>query len=211
MTLSDSEDSHINSQLQPTSQVALQRAESRANTLDPENTTINTTIKVNTRPIWPGHPELIYQAYVAEKNAWLAANPALQPAKYRTKRGFTRWSESWCRQNKKLLPYQRLDLQSETLIPGDPNWSYEELRAWLDWHEKKQAEADQGRKVAEYSAIQAAETARAVYVQEQMRDLASLDKQRAVETARIEQEKAVAVAMESRVSPSKRTKQSWQS
>ncbi len=64
--------------------------------------------------------------------------------------------------------------------------------------DQKQAEADQARKVAEYSAIQAAETARAVYVQEQMRDLASLEKQRAVETARIEQEKAVAVAMASK-------------
>ncbi|HSQ65131.1 MAG TPA: flotillin domain-containing protein [Polyangiaceae bacterium] len=64
--------------------------------------------------------------------------------------------------------------------------------------DQKQAEADQARKVAEYSAIQAAETAKAVYVQEQMRDLASLEKQRAVETARIEQEKAVAVAMASK-------------
>lgn len=61
--------------------------------------------------------------------------------------------------------------------------------------DQKQAEADQGRKVAEYSAMQAAETAKAVYIQEQSRDLASLEKQRAVETARIEQEKAVAVAM----------------
>jgi flotillin len=64
--------------------------------------------------------------------------------------------------------------------------------------DQKQAEADQARKVAEYSAIQAAETAKAVYIQEQSRDLASLDKQRAVETARIEQEKAVAVAMASK-------------
>ena len=61
--------------------------------------------------------------------------------------------------------------------------------------DQKQAEADQARKVAEYSAMQAAETAKAVYIQEQMRDLASLEKQRAVETARIEQEKAVAVAL----------------
>jgi hypothetical protein len=29
------------------------------------------------------------------------------------------------------------------LIPGDPNGSYEELCAWLDWDEKKQEEADQ--------------------------------------------------------------------
>jgi len=46
--------------------------------------------------------------------------------------------------------------------------------------DQKQAEADQGRKVAEYSAMQAAETAKAVYAQEQLRDVASLEKQRAV-------------------------------
>ncbi len=61
--------------------------------------------------------------------------------------------------------------------------------------DQKQAEADQARKVSEYSAIQAAETAKAVFIQEQMRDLAALDKQRAVETARIEQETAVVVAL----------------
>ena len=64
--------------------------------------------------------------------------------------------------------------------------------------DQKQAEADQARRVAEYSAIQTAETSKAVYVQEQMRDLASLEKQRAVETAKIEQEKAVAVALASK-------------
>jgi hypothetical protein len=135
LDFSDSEDLYTNSQ----TQVALQRVMSRANTPDPENT----TIEVDTRPIWPGRPELIYQAYIAEKEAWLAANPAILPAQYRSKRGLPRWSESWCRQHKKFLPYQRLNLQSETLIPGDPNWSYEELRAWLDWDEKKQEEADQ--------------------------------------------------------------------
>jgi len=60
--------------------------------------------------------------------------------------------------------------------------------------DQKQAEADQTRKVAEYSALQAAETAKAVYVQEQARDLAALEKQRAVETAKVEQEKAVQAA-----------------
>ena len=60
--------------------------------------------------------------------------------------------------------------------------------------DQKQAEADQARKVAEYSALQAAETAKAVYVQEQSRDLASLEKQRAVETAKVEQLKAVQAA-----------------
>ena len=60
--------------------------------------------------------------------------------------------------------------------------------------DQKQAEADQGRRVAEYSAMQAAETAKAVYIQEQARDLAALEKQRAVETAKVEQLKAVAAA-----------------
>src|ERR1700709_2361101 len=89
LDFSDSEDSHTNLQLQSTAQVAVQNIESRANTSNPEN-----TIEVDTRPIWPGWPELIYQAYLAEKEAWLAANPAVLPAQYRNKRGLTRWSES---------------------------------------------------------------------------------------------------------------------
>jgi hypothetical protein len=119
--------------------IAFQELES----LSPEPENLPIQVPGDTRPIWPGRPELIYQAYIAEKEAWLAANPAILPAQYRSKRGLPRWSESWCRQHKKFLPYQRLNLQSETLIPGDPNWSYEELRAWLDWDVKKQEEADQ--------------------------------------------------------------------
>jgi len=60
---------------------------------------------------------------------------------------------------------------------------------------QKQAEADQARRVAEYSALQAAETAKAVYVQDQARELAAYEKQREVERARIEQEQAIAVTL----------------
>jgi flotillin len=60
---------------------------------------------------------------------------------------------------------------------------------------QKQAEADQARKVSEYAAIQNAETAKAVFIQEQSRELASYEKQKAVETARIQQEQAIAVAL----------------
>ena len=60
---------------------------------------------------------------------------------------------------------------------------------------QKQAEADQARKVSEYAAIQAAETAKAVYIQEQSRDLAGYEKQKAVETGRIQQEQAISIAM----------------
>ncbi|MDQ3035204.1 MAG: SPFH domain-containing protein [Myxococcota bacterium] len=60
---------------------------------------------------------------------------------------------------------------------------------------QKHAEADQARKVSEYAAIQSAETAKAVLVQEQSRDLAAYEKQRAVEQARIVQEREVAIAV----------------
>src|SRR5580658_6688463 len=64
--------------------------------------------------------------------------------------------------------------------------------------QQKQAEADQARKVSEYAALQAAETAKAVYIQEQSRDMAGYEKQKAVETARIQQEQAIAVALASK-------------
>jgi flotillin len=64
---------------------------------------------------------------------------------------------------------------------------------------QKQAEADQSRRVSEYAAIQAAETAKAVYIQEQSRDLAAYEKQKAVETARIQQEQAIAIANATRL------------
>lgn len=60
---------------------------------------------------------------------------------------------------------------------------------------QKQAEADQARKVAEYAAMQTAETAKAVLIQDQARDLAAYEKQRAVEQARIAQEREVAIAL----------------
>lgn len=61
--------------------------------------------------------------------------------------------------------------------------------------QQQQAEADQARKVSEYAAQQSAETAKAVFIQEQSRDLAAYEKQKAVETARIQQEQAIAVAL----------------
>lgn len=64
--------------------------------------------------------------------------------------------------------------------------------------DQKYAEADQGRRVAEYTATQQSETAKAVYTQEQSREVAALEKQRAVMEARIAQEQSVAVAQAAR-------------
>ncbi len=64
---------------------------------------------------------------------------------------------------------------------------------------QQQAEADQQRKVAEYAAIQSAETAKAVYTQEEARERAAYEKQAMVEKARITQEQQIAVAQADRV------------
>ena len=72
------------------------------------------------------------------------------------------------------------------------------MRQLMLEQQQKQAEADQARKVSEYAAIQTAETAKAVFIQEQARDLAAYDKQKAVETARIGQEQAISVAQAGR-------------
>jgi flotillin len=64
---------------------------------------------------------------------------------------------------------------------------------------QQQAEADQQRRVAEYAAIQSAETAKAVYTQEEARERAAYEKQAMVEKARITQEQQIAVAQADRV------------
>ena len=68
-------------QSQATAQVALQELESLS--LEPENL----ATEVDTCLIWPGRIELIYQAYLAKKTTWLAANPTVQSAQYRSKQG----------------------------------------------------------------------------------------------------------------------------
>jgi uncharacterized membrane protein YqiK len=66
-----------------------------------------------------------------------------------------------------------------------------------------QAQADQTRRVQEYEATQQAETAKAIYIQNQAKELAAYEKQRATETARIAQEQAIAVAQASRLGAEK--------
>jgi hypothetical protein len=90
---------------------------------------------LDTRPIWLGRPELIYQRYLADKEAWLTAHPEVQLAEYRTARGLKRYQKRWLNENRRNLGFQRLNLETETLssIIDSPNWTDEEVTAWLDW------------------------------------------------------------------------------
>ena len=87
---------------------------------------------LDTRPIWPGRPELLYKQYFAEKEAWLLAHPDVRPAKYRTARGLEVYSVRWCNENRRNLPRERINLETETELDEAPNWTHEEISAWLD-------------------------------------------------------------------------------
>jgi hypothetical protein len=108
----------------------------------PKSTPESTIVLPDTRPIWPGRPELIYQQYLAEKEAWLADNLEVQPASYRKARGLEIYSLSWFRRRRLELPKQRLDLVTETLLKGTPDWTYEVVSAWLDWDKIQEEEVD---------------------------------------------------------------------
>ena len=95
-----------------------------------------------TRPIWPGCPELIYQRYLAEKEAWLTEHHSVRPSSYRKARGFKSYSARTCTEHTRFLPSQRLDLETETFLEGRPHWSTEEVQAWLYWDERQQEEVN---------------------------------------------------------------------
>jgi hypothetical protein len=96
----------------------------------------------DTRPIWPGRPELIYKEYIAEKEIWLSAHPSVRPSNYRSARGLDSHSVRYCKEQARFLPIQRLDLETETLLEGRPHWTTEEIQAWLDYEAIQEQEVD---------------------------------------------------------------------
>jgi hypothetical protein len=96
----------------------------------------------DTRPIWPGRPELLYKQYLAEKEAWLTAHLDVQPANYRTARGLEVYSVRWCNENRRYLPRERINIETETELDEAPNWTHEEISAWLDNEALKEQEIE---------------------------------------------------------------------
>ena len=52
----------------------------------------------DTRPIWPGRPEVIYSQYLADKEAWLASHPTIRSSNYHTAAGLKCWGIRWCKE-----------------------------------------------------------------------------------------------------------------
>ncbi len=86
----------------------------------------------------------------------------------------------------------QIQREKENLIHGQ-NVTAKMRQLELD-QAQKQAEADQDRRVKEYAALQASETARAVFTHDQAKEMAGYEKQAMVEKARITQEREIAVA-----------------
>jgi hypothetical protein len=105
----------------------------------------------DTRPIWPGRPGLIHRQYLAEKEAWLADNLGVCPASYRRARGLEIYPYHWIRERRRELPIQRLDLDTETLLEGSPDWTNEEVSAWLDRDKIQEQEVERQEDI-EYRA-----------------------------------------------------------
>ena len=99
-------------------------------------------IEVETRPVWPGRIEVIYAKYIAEKAAFLAANPTVQESNYRESRGLKVWKPLNRRYQMRFLPRQRVDIEAKKLLDGKPGWSNEEIDAYLDHQAVREQEIE---------------------------------------------------------------------
>jgi hypothetical protein len=87
----------------------------------------------------PDRPEVLMQAYLAEKTAWLAQHLTVRPAEYRRARKCKNLRPKVLKEQVLYMPRERRDLIG-TIIANKANWSNEEIKVWLDNEEKKQEE-----------------------------------------------------------------------
>ncbi len=88
------------------------------------------------RQLSPNRPEVLIQAYLAEKAAWLAQHPTVRPTEYRKSRKWKTPRPKVLKEQVFYMPKERRDLTG-TIIANKANWSNEEIIAWLDNEEKR--------------------------------------------------------------------------
>jgi hypothetical protein len=94
----------------------------------------------------PDRPEVLMQAYLAEKAAWLAQHPTIRPTEYRKARKWTTPRPKVLKEQLFHMPKERRDLKGN-IIANQANWTPEEIIVWLDNEERKEEE--------EYNKLQA--------------------------------------------------------
>jgi hypothetical protein len=78
------------------------------------------------KPLSPDRPEVLIQAYLAEKTAWLARHPAIRPVEYRKARKWETPRPKVLKEQVYYMPRERRDLTG-TIIPGGPKWTNDEI------------------------------------------------------------------------------------
>ena len=84
----------------------------------------------------PDRPEVLIQAYLAEKTAWLAHHPTVRPIEYRKARKWKTPRPKVLKEQVFYMPRERRDLIG-TIIAEKANWTNEEIIVWLDNEDRR--------------------------------------------------------------------------
>lgn len=101
--------------------------------------TASTTQPVLTAPkqLSPDRPEVLLQAYLAEKTAWLAQHPTIRPTDYRKARKWKTLRPKVLKEQVFYMPRERRDLTG-AIIADKADWTNEEIMVWLDNRERQE-------------------------------------------------------------------------
>jgi hypothetical protein len=120
-----------------TTSIALEATAPIASTaLEVTAPTTSTTLK---KQLSPDRPEVLMQAYLAEKTAWLAQHLTVRPTEYRKARKWKTPRPKVLKEQAFYMPRERRDLAG-TIIVDKANWTNEEIIVWLDNEERKEEE-----------------------------------------------------------------------
>ena len=97
------------------------------------------TAPVAPKQLSPDRPEVLMQAYLAEKTAWLAQHPTVRPIEYRKARKWKTPRPKILKEQAFYMPKERRDLLG-VVIAEKANWTNEEIIVWLDNKERKEEE-----------------------------------------------------------------------
>jgi hypothetical protein len=96
-------------------------------------------LELQPKQLLPDRPEVLLQAYLAEKTAWLAQHPTIRPTDYRKARKWKTPRPKVLKEQVFYMPRERRDLTG-AIILSKANWTNEEIIVWLD--NRKRQEQD---------------------------------------------------------------------
>lgn len=106
------------------------------------------TASIAHKQLSPDRPEVLMQAYLAEKAAWLAQHPTIRPTEYRKARKWTTPRPKVLKEQSFYMPKKRRNLKGD-IIADQANWTPKEIILWLD-NEAKKEEDEYNRLESEF-------------------------------------------------------------